>query len=344
MIKHMKQIRSTCALLIVSALYLTPPALSAEDSVKVTADNYVRAETDFQLKTYVGTMKNFGKFVHSRKPYDVNNQVTIRANRDTLYSFGIFDLTSPLTVTLPDPGDRYQSLMVINQDHSIAADYGPKEFTLTTKNVGTRYVFLAIRTFMDPADEADVKAAHALQDKVVAKQSDIGKLELPEWNKEEVEKMRETINVVATTVSDSSKMFGRKEKLDPVYHMLGAAIGWGGLPAEAATYGNVTPAKNDGKTAYTLTVKDVPVDGFWSVTLYDDKGWMPVNEYNAYSLNNVTAKKSDDGSITIRFGGDPKADNFLPIVKGWNYVVRQYRPRKEILDGSWTFPAPVEVK
>ena len=305
---------------------------------------YVRAETDFQLKTYVDTMKNFGKFVHSRKPYDVNNQVTIRANRDTLYSFGVFDLTSPLTVTLPDPGDRYQSLMVINQDHSIAADYGPKEFTLTTKNVGTRYVFLAIRTFMDPNDEADVKAAHALQDKVVTKQSDIGKLELPEWNKEEVEKMRETINVVATTVSDSSKMFGRKEKLDPVYHMLGAALGWGGLPAEAATYGNVTPEKNDGKTAYTLTVKEVPVDGFWSVTLYDNEGWMPVNEYNAYSLNNVTAKKSDDGSITIRFGGDPKADNFLPIVKGWNYIVRQYRPRKEIIDGSWTFPAPVEAK
>jgi hypothetical protein len=91
-------------------------------------------------------------------------------------------------------------------------------------------------------------------------------------------------------------------------------------------------------------VKDVPVDAFWSVTLYDDTGLMPVNKYNAYSFNNVTAKKSNDGSITIRFGGDPKADNFLPIVPGWNYIARLYRPKKEILDGSWTFPDPKAVE
>lgn len=128
--------------------------------------------------------------------------------------------------------------------------------------------------------------------------------------------MRETINVVASTVTDSTKIFGIKDELDPVYWMLGAALGWGGLPGEATTYLNVTPEKNDGTTAYTLTVGDVPVNGFWSETLYDDKGWMPVNNYDAYSLNNVTAKKSGDGKITIHFGGDPKAENFLPIVKG----------------------------
>jgi hypothetical protein len=134
-------------------------------------------------------------------------------------------------------------------------------------------------------------------------------------------------------------MFGKKEELDPVYWMLGAALGWGGLPAEAATYANVVPEKNDGKTPYTLTVTDVPVYGFWSVTLYDEKGLMPVNEYNAYSFNNVTAKKDKDGSVTIHFGGDPKADNFLPIVPGWNYIVRMYNPGPEILNGSWTFPS-----
>jgi hypothetical protein len=91
-------------------------------------------------------------------------------------------------------------------------------------------------------------------------------------------------------------------------------------------------------------VKDVPVDGFWSVTLYDDKGFMPVNKYNAYSFNNVTAKKNKDGSITIHFGGDPKQPNFLPIVAGWNYIVRLYQPKKEILEGSWTFPSPKEVQ
>ena len=43
--------------------------------------------------------------------------------------------------------------------------------------------------------------------------------------------------------------------------------------------------------------------------------------------------------VTVQFGGcDGKTPNCLPITPGWNYLVRLYRPRKEILDGSWKFP------
>ncbi len=337
------QIALQALLIIGISIFALTPAL-ASDAVKVTADNYVRAESDFQMKGYIESFNCFGKFHHSRKPYDVDNQVTVRGNRDTLYSFGVWDLTSPVKIKLPETGGRYQSLMIVNQDHSIWGLYGPKSGILTKEKVGTRYVLLAIRTFMDPNDEKDLKKAYRLQDAVKVEQADIGKFEVPDWNKDEVEQMRNTINVVAATVTDAGKMFGKKEVLDPVYWMLGAALGWGGLPAEAATYVNVVPEKNDGKTPYTLTVKNVPVDAFWSVTLYDDEGWMPLNEYNAYSFNNVTAKKNEDGSITIHFGGDPEADNFLPIVPGWNYIVRLYKPKKEILDGSWKFPKPKAVE
>ncbi len=339
----MKTMLITIQMFAVLLLGVAGPAL-AQDPVKVNADNYVRAESDFQMKGYIESYKCFGKFHHNRKPYDVENQITIRGNRDTLYSFGVWDLTSPITITLPDTKGRYQSLMIVSQDHSIWGLYGPKTGTLTEEKVGTRYVLLTIRTFADPNDEEDMKEAYRLQEAVVVEQADLGKFEVPDWKKDEVEQMRETINVVACTVKDSSKMFGKKEELDPVYWMLGAALGWGGLPAEAATYINVVPEKNDGKTPYTLTVKDVPVDAFWSVTLYDDKGWMPVNEYRAYSFNNVTAKKDEDGGITIHFGGDPKRPNFLPIVPGWNYIVRLYRPRKNVLNGSWKFPNPKPVE
>ena len=73
-------------------------------------------------------------------------------------------------------------------------------------------------------------------------------------------------------------------------------------------------------------------------------GWKPVNKYNAYTFNNVTAKKNKDGSITSHFVGDPKQSNFLPILPGWNYIVRLYKPKKEILEGSWTFPKPQAVE
>jgi hypothetical protein len=339
-----KQIRLTGALLIVLALSLSPTAQSAEESVKVTADNYVRAETDYQFKTYIDKVGCFGKFFHNRAPYDVNKQTTVRANRDTLYSFGVFDLTSPVTITLPDPEGRYLCLMPISQDHSITAYYGPKEVTLTKEMIGTRYVFLAIRTFMDPNDEADLKTAHKLQDQVVVKQADEGKFEVPNWDKKGIETLRKAINVLGAATSDTSSFWGDKDKLPPIHHMMGCAVGWGGLPKEAAIYSVMFPPKSDGKTAYTLTLKDVPVDAFWSVTLYDAEGWMPINEYNAYSFNNVTAKRNEDGSATIHFGGDPKQPNFFPIAKGWNYTVRQYRPRKEILEGKWKVPELVEVK
>ncbi|MFA9406896.1 MAG: DUF1214 domain-containing protein, partial [Anaerolineales bacterium] len=111
-----------------------------------------------------------------------------------------------------------------------------------------------------------------------------------------------------------------------------------------AVYLNFYPEKNDGKTPYTLTVKDVPVYGFWSVTVYDSKGFMVKNARDIYAFNNLTANKGADGSTTIHFGGDPKADNFLPIVPGWNYIVRLYQPGQEILNGTWKVPSPEAVE
>ena len=139
-------------------------------------------------------------------------------------------------------------------------------------------------------------------------------------------------------------MFGRKDQVDPVQHLLGTAAGWGGNPRTTPLYAGGDPKHNDGKTAYTLTVKDVPVDGFWSVSVYNKDGFFEKNAQNAYTLNNVTAKPNADGSVTIHFGGDENAPNYLPIMPGWNYAVRMYRPRKEILDGTWKFPEAQPVK
>lgn len=118
----------------------------------------------------------------------------------------------------------------------------------------------------------------------------------------------------------------------------------GGNPDKDATYLNITPAKNDGKTIYKLDVRDVPVDGFWSISVYNSQGYFEKNPYDAYSLNNVTAQKNEDGSIGIQFGGcDGKITNCLPTTDGWNYTVRLYRPGKAILDGTWKFPDPKAV-
>ncbi len=266
-------------------------------------------------------------------------------NRDTLYSIGIFDLTTPVTITKPDTGDRFQSMQVISEDEYTAmVNYKPGKYTLTQKNVGTRYVLVLFRTLVDSSDPADIKKVNAIQDQIKVEQASVGEFEIPNWDQKSQDRLRDAINVLASTMINFRESFGTKEEVDPVAYLLGAAAGWGGNPAKDATYLNRRPENNDGKTAYTLTVKDVPVDGFWSISLYNSKGFFQKNSYNAYSINNITGEKAKDGSITIHFGGDPKQSNYLPIMDGWNYVVRLYQPHEEILDGQWKFPTAQAVK
>ena len=263
-------------------------------------------------------------------------------NRDTLYSAAVFDLDAgPVSITLPDAGKRFMSLQTISEDeYSPPAIYQAGPHTLTRANIGTRYVLVGVRTLVDPSDPSDMNAARALQDAIKVEQPNgPGKVELPKWEPVSQKKVRDALIVLSTTLTDTSRAFGTKDEVDPVDRLISAAATWGGNPPKDATYLNFTPSKNDGKTNYKLTVKDVPVDGFWSISLYNAEGYYQKNDQNAYSINNITAKKSADGSVTIQFGGcDGKIPNCLPIVPGWNYTVRLYRPRKEILDGTWKFP------
>jgi hypothetical protein len=146
-----------------------------------------------------------------------------------------------------------------------------------------------------------------------------------------------------TALLHGPSLVGGSHSLD-LRLVLKTRAGQGGNPQQDAMYAGVTPEMNDGKTPYALNVKDVPVDGFWSISLYNKEGYFQKNPHNAYSVNNITGKKNSDGSMTIHFGGDPKQDNFLPIMDGWNYLVRLYQPRKEIIDGSWKFPAAKPVQ
>ncbi|MCJ9723893.1 DUF1254 domain-containing protein [Agrobacterium sp. SHOUNA12C] len=318
------------------------PSLAAES---VTVDNFVRAESDLYFSNIVKD-GGFGKFFHRREPATIENQTVIRLNRDTLYSAAVFDLDAgPVTITLPDAGKRFISLLAINEDHYVpAVSYGGVS-TFTKEQVGTRYLAIAIRTFVDPSDPKDVDQVHALQDAIKINQpGEPGKFEAPKWDQVSQKKVRDALLSLATTMPDFNKAFGSQAEVDPVRHLVASAAAWGGNPDKDATYLNITPTKNDGKTVYKLDVKDVPVDGFWSISLYNSKGYYEKNRYGAYSLNNVTAKKSDDGSIGIQFGGcDGKIPNCLPTMKGWNYTVRLYRPREAILDGTWKFPDPQPV-
>lgn len=312
----------------------------------VTVENFPRAESDTYLAATVKGYDAFGRFGHNRGPTPIDKQTVVRMNRDTLYSAAVFDLDAgPVTITLPDAGKRFMSMQVISQDHfTSAVVYGGKH-TLTREKVGTRYAITAVRILTDANDPKDIAEVVNLQDAIKVEQRDRGTFEVPAWDRVSQKKVRDSLNVLADTLPDKNRMFGAKGEVDPVRHLLGTASAWGGNPDKDAVYLSVVPKQNDGKTVHRVTIKDVPVDGFWSVCVYNKDGFFEKNATNAYALNNLTAKKNDDGSVTVQFGGcDGKTPNCLPTPPGWNYMVRLYRPRKEVLDGTWKFPEPQPVK
>ena len=333
-------------LLLATALAATATGSAwAGDTVPVTADDFVRAESDVYMGNLVKS-GSLGKLRHRRELARIDDQTVIRMNRDTLYSGGVFDLDAgPVTITMPDPRQRFMSLQIIDQDHyTFGVYYGAGSHTLERAKVGTRYVLAAVRTLVDPTNPKDVQQVHALQDAIQVRQKSTGRFEVPNWDPVSQKKVRDALLVLGSTIPDFRRAFGTRQEVDPIRRLVGAAAAWGGNPDKDAIYLNFTPSRNDGKTIYELNVKDVPVDGFWSVSVYDAKGYYEKNEHDAYTLNNLTAKKGSDGSTAIRFGGcDGKIPNCLPIVPGWNYTVRLYRPRAEILSGKWTFPEPRPV-
>lgn len=323
-------------------------AASDATSVPVNIGTFVRAESDNYLARNAKEAGGIGKLKHVREPASIDDQTIIRLNRDTLYSFGVIDLAAgPATVALPDAGKRFMSLMIVNQDHYTPfVVYGSKPLKLTQQNVGSRYAFVAVRTLVDPNNPKDLAEVHKLQDGIRITQKDAGKLELPNWDSRSLDAIRTALLELAKYSPDFRGAFGAKGTVDPIKHLIGTAAGWGGNPDKDASYDSFSPPDASGKTIYRLQVpKDVPVGAFWSISVYNAKGFFEKNPYNAYSVNNITAAKNKDGSVTVQFGGcDGKVPNCLPTMEGWNSLVRMYRPQQAILDGKWKFPAPEPVR
>ena len=320
------------------ALFL-PSLAFAED---ITIHNLMRAESDTMFRLGMQQYDiGIGEIAHVRKVASANEpQPVIRPNQDTMYSAAVVDLSKPVTVTLPEGDGRFQSVLVISQDHFNFAYAEPGSYELTEEEVGTRFAMLLFRTFIDAGDPDDVPRAHEMHDGIVIEGGGKGPFEAPDWDLETLAEARKAVNDLAAAVGlESSKSFGRRGEIDPLDHLIGLA-GWAGQPATTAEGIVGAVDMNDGKTPHVVTVRDVPVDAFWSITVYDADGFLAPNDLNRNSYNNTSAAPNDDGSYTIHFGAcEDGRINCIPITAEWNYTVRLYQPRAEILDGSWTFPA-----
>ncbi|HZC94021.1 MAG TPA: DUF1214 domain-containing protein [Mycobacterium sp.] len=309
-------------------------------TILVNVDNFARAETHRMFADIQAVAGGTGNFRHNRTPARIDEQTVIRMNRDTLYSFAIVDLAQPARLRLPDPEGRYLSAMVVNEDHfvnSVFHDAG--EHTLTSDQYGSRYVLVGVRILVDPTDPADVAAVAAVQDALAIEVGSAEAFVKPDYDAASMDATRNALLALSGGLNTFDRTFGARADVDPVRHLIGCAAGWGGLPTSEATYLGVDPKVPVG--AYELVFKDVPVDAFWSVSVYNAKGFFEPNTKDLYSVNSVTGVRNNDGSITVRFVPSTAGDlspNAIVTPEGWNYLIRFYRPRPEILDGSWTPP------
>lgn len=123
--------------------------LADVESVPVTWGNSPQAQIHLMMESIV-EQGGFGEFYHYRTLVEPGVQLAALPNRDTFYSVGVFDLTEPTTITKPDTGDRYQSMVILDEDQYLKGSfYDPGEYTLTQDGIGTRYTWVFVRTFVD---------------------------------------------------------------------------------------------------------------------------------------------------------------------------------------------------
>lgn len=315
-------------------------AYGSESTIEVNVLNYVHAKTTIHFDGVVARAGGVNKWGHVREPIPLDRQGSRRMNRDTLYSSVVVDISEGATFSMPDSGDRYMSATVVNQDHYINAIFhGAGSFSLEMEEFDTPYVLLTVRILANSEDPDDIAIANQLQDALTIESASSNPYAHPDYDMDSLSAVGAPLAELAAGLPNVIETFGRKEDVNSVRHLLATAYGWGGLPEYEAFYFNVQPELP--VASYSLTVKDVPVDGFWSLSVYNEEGYFQENIHNAYSVNNLTATPNENGSYTVHFGGDPSVDNYLPITKGWNYVMRLYQPQKEAIDGSWILPSLV---
>ena len=313
--------------------------------IPITIDNFVRAATEIEFAKYLSLSGGVNKLFHVHEPTAIDQQPTIRMNRDTLYSMAVIDVSQGAELTLPETGDRYISAHIINQDHYTNAVFlGGGTYTMDFDTFDTPYVVAIIRILVDASDPKDIAAVKEVQNQIALSATSETPFVLPHYDQDSFEGALQAALALGRFASDSNRTFGARSDVDPIRHFLGTAFGWGGLPEEEAFYLTVDPNLPIGE--YKIEVPaDVPVDAFWSVSVYNEAGFFEKNALGVYNINSVSGGRNSDGSMTVHLGGceDGRA-NCVPLTQGWNYAVRLYRPSAEIIDGSWTFPSarPVE--
>lgn len=330
--------------LLKTAMILSTIGIAQAEVAKVTAETFIRAETD---NMYAAMIKNAGgtnKFFHFRSPTPLDKQTVVRMNRDVLYSGGVFDAKDGLSVQFPKlPDDRYASVYVIDNDHYVTEII--HEPGIHQIKGATRFLYLIVRIQVkDAFDKKEIEMINTIQDKFIVTSKSGEEFPGFKWDRASLDTLRaEYEKDKAANYPTYKGMMGKRGTVNEKTRHIAAATGWGLLPDEEASYlGYASKAGNEGCQTATYSVPDNKA--FWSITVYGNDGFMK-SDNNV--LNGANTKLNDDGMFTAYFGSKEACgdvENRVDVSEGWNFLMRIYQPGESVLDGTYKLPTTKPVK
>lgn len=331
-----------CALSLLAGCASSPPGVATEPQ-PVTRENFVRAETDRMFSDILKLTGGVNRFHHIRAPTPLDQQTVVRMNRDTVYSIAIIDTTNGGAVTLPpSPDGRYISMHLFDNDHyDLGVIYDPGDHPLP---VGKGHVAAIVRIQVyNPNDPKEIALINGWQDRLAVNAKSAKPFVPGDWDRASLDKLRGELEVPCRSFPNFEKAMMPRGQADPEQRLCAAGGGWGLLPGATATYFSY-PGGHPNTECRTATYA-VPKNGaFWSITVYNSTGFI---EYENSVLNSNNVKLNRDGAFTAFFGSKKACGdvpNRLDTPKGWNFMMRVYRPDPSVLNGGYSLPATVPVK
>ncbi len=354
-------------------------ARQAPDSFEGQVAEYIRrfpyqVTYDYTVRYTGGDPRNFNRWVPGGEPALVRagDDVVPRTNNDTYYKgAALFLKNGPVVLESSTPAkDRFNSFQLIDDRNANYRNivfpmgkytlyFGKRPEKLQGEAIEVPSAFsvviarVEVRDKNDPKDVAAAKAVFNAMNISGVQPHEFPQLDLLSGYAANVvaEANRRMDKVFATvafgqTVVGPGKEPGRD--VPYLYHSAGTKGGWGAPDPthsayEAIFFDNGGNEMKGGNGTYAVTTEVPPVDAFWSVTVYDTErgGYLHPNANNRYHINDTTAVRNDDGTVTFTFKRECGATdtNCLDVPAGrFDVAVRYYLPRQQILSGTWRFP------
>jgi hypothetical protein len=301
----------------------------------------------------------------------------VRMNNDTYYKLAFLDLSKgPVTLTSENPSKtRFSSFQlmdnrnvnfrnIIHPDGVFTLYHGKKPAKIRGEAIESpsRGVAVIVRVEVkDKNNENDVTEAKAVFNGISLKGPKLDKNPeldlLSGFDKKVAEEALRRIDETFSSKPFRELVAGSGDVPSKVSYLnlaAGTKGGWGGPVTSHSSYDTIFTDKSGTKMmgrngTYTITTEEPSVDAFWSVTVYDTErgGYLHPNTENKYHINNTSAVKNADGTVTFLFKQkcEPGDVNCLEVPPGqFDIAARYYVPGEDIRAGKWTMPKPELVK